>query len=310
MSDNGLGRRAFLGMAGAGAGVALAMPQSAAAGLGPRVDLGRVVDVERRLLAGRVAPDVVPVAGWQADKLFNQAAATAMWSSVVQRASERQRRAPELANLIDDRIDGMLSTLFALGLELDSLDAAGVRETEAAFLSQESRARESALRFTARALENEVPLGVVRRVDRQVDRVLWQVRHRGLDSVRDDVLSRLDKAARRDRLDWRELGLKSAEQDFVSLTSAELRMQRASRLPQDKRIEYDGLRQRARRQTTTGAVMLGIGVLWMAGPQIIFGGICFGPPLIIAGIIKLVLAGGKRRAARDILDFHVPEGAP
>lgn len=290
MHDLDLDRRRFLGLTGAG--VALGAP-GVALGAAPPVDLERALSIERALLGGDVAPAVPTAAGWDADKLFNEAAATLMWSDQVRQASATGQASPELQSAIEARAGGMMRAMWAAALELDALDEAGLAEMEALIVEDPSLVRESELRFTIRALEHEVAADTVRKVDRALDDALWRIKHRGLASVREDLIRRVDKAARRDGVDWRAEARRGAQLAFIEQPAGDV-------VGADPNPEAAALEKEARRKKATGLSMLIGGIVWMAGPQIVFGGICFGPPLIIIGIVKLVAAGRKRREAEAL----------
>jgi len=301
VGEHDVDRRAFIGMAGAGVGTMLAAPDTALAALPGESDRGlaHTFLVEETLLNGAVAPDVPTVAGWDTNKLFNQAAATMLWSARVQKATRKERKTDEFRRAVDARLDGMLRTVWATALELDALEGDALLETEEMILEDPGLLDEARLKFTIRALEHDMSMDAVKFVDRGFERTMWQIRHRGLASVRDDLIAKLDKAAKREGVDWRAEALRGADAPFVSASLPNSTDHESARSDPES-MDYSELTDRARRQSTTGAVMLILGILWMAGPQIIFGGICFGPPLIIVGIVKLVAAGKKRRRAEEI----------
>ncbi|MCO4746707.1 MAG: hypothetical protein KC912_18070 [Proteobacteria bacterium] len=302
-----LDRRSFLSAA-AGTGTALTLPSSA---FGAAVDAPEcvhgIVDeltLEETLLNGAVAPACPTASGWEPDKLFNQSAATMVWAGRARGAGKSELDKGELAEAIDARMDGMVRTLWAAGLELDAMDSDEVEELERAIREEPWILEEARLNFTASALENDVSMRQVKQVDRLFERTLWRVNNQGLEAVRQDLLGRLDKAAKRDGVDWRAEGRAGAKKPFVRPVTrkeapreAQGELNRRPKPPFDSPAEYEAL---ARRQKSTGGWALGIGILWMAGPQIIFGGICFGPPLITLGIIKLVKAGKHRRTGEAL----------
>ena len=309
--DPRVDRRTFLGMAGAaGAGtLAIGVPQVAGATVpGARASLlAHTLEVERKLLTGSRAPMVDTAAGWQADKLFNQAAATLLWSARTQRTPRGAREAQAFQHAVDARIDSMLRTTWAFGLELDGLDDAGVRASEQEIIAHAQRLEAARYGFTAQAIEAEMEGKAVERIDRMYERAIWRVKRRGLAAVRDDMLFKLDRYGKREGIDWREAARMGAELPFAYEMHER---DDVAGLPPEQARNYEALFDRARRQSTTGGVMLGIGILWMAGPQIIFGGICFGPPLIIVGAVKLAAAGKKRRTAREIRAMYPREPIP
>lgn len=305
MDDKILDRRMFLGLAGAGAGAVLAAPDVALAKrpFADDTDLQETLSVERVLLGGSVAPDVPTASGWNTDKLLNQAAATMLWSARVQKATPEERESVVFKNAVDARFDGMMSTLWAMGLELDQITDSALADTEAMILENPALLEEAQLKFTLNALDHKVSSEDVHRVDRAFKRTLWRIKHRGLGSVRDDLIGKLDKAAKRDGIDWRAEALRGADQPFVLESGRPDEDWPPGYIPS---VDVEDIRYRARRQTTTGAVMLGIGIVWVSNPYfLIFGGICFGPPLIIAGIVKLVAAGKKRRKAERLEEMEI-----
>jgi len=300
MAEPTLDRRSFLGFAGAGA--ALAVPGAALAAQ-PRShapDLAHMFGLEREMLAARVGPDVPTASGWDAHKLFNQSAATMLWSAKVQRSSSAERESEALSTAVKQRLGGFMSTLAAVGLEFDSLDDAALAEMERTILEDPEILDEARLKFTVRALNSEVSGEDVGRIDHLFKKTMWRIKRQGLAAIRDDVVEKLDRVAKRDGVDWRLLARDGAQAPFVQpLMVAGVEGVDLDN-PEEVTALHDDLLHRSRRQNTIGGVALGVGILWMAGPQIIFGGICFGPPLIIAGIVMLVAAHKKHRQAEEL----------
>jgi hypothetical protein len=311
MGDRWVDRRAFLGLAGGGVGAMLAAPDAALAGL-PRTSdamLANTLRIEQAVLRHPAGLRADTASGWDIDKLVSQSVATMLWSIRSQRASKRERESPAFQQALAARMDGMLATVWAIALEFDGLEGDALRESEQAILEDEGLLDEARLVFTVNALENDMSNEAVERIDRAFERTIWRIKRRGLASVRDELLEKVETAAQRDGVDWRALAHQGATQPFAQAQFASFTDEDDLpwRVDNERRRPWDDgnaahIMDRAHRQSTTGGWMLGIGILWMAGPQIIFGGICFGPPLIIAGVAKLVAAGNKRRRAEEILN--------
>ena len=126
-----LDRRSFLTAA---ASTSLTLPSTAFATAVPSSEcahgIADTLTLEQTLLNGNVAPKCLTAAGWEADKLFNQAAATMVWSGRARGAGPAEFEDADLAEAIDARMDGMVRTLWAAALEVDTLDTDGITELD------------------------------------------------------------------------------------------------------------------------------------------------------------------------------------
>ena len=283
-------RRGFLGWAGA---TALVLPGPAQADEPEALDATFVL--EQKLLESRVAPPVKTAAGWDPDKLLNQAAATMLWSGRTHRATPIELEYGELGEALEKRFDGICRTLWACALELDVLDEEGIADLEHTLREERWVVEEARLRFTARALENDLPMSAVKQIDHGFDRTLWRVERQGLASVRADLVGKLDKVARKRKIDWRQEARHGAELPFAVEEEPRSQLSKGSRPETEE--EYLAKSKRLR---TQGTAMLVGGLVWLVPPLTIFGGICFGPPLIIAGAVKLVAAKRNKKAAEAL----------
>lgn len=207
-----LDRRAFLG-SGIGAGALLAAPAEAAAA--DEVDphpLSQILADERELLGTPVFGEV-DVGGWQADELLGRTLATLLWTGHLYGTAPDDPRAQRKIRHARARVTGMADMVYAHALRLEQLTPDEHRAIDAA-IARDAATDDDDQQFLLGQASVRVPAAALSAYKRAYRDTLWRLRKQGSAALAAELVSHLDRVARRRDPDWRARARTAPERGF------------------------------------------------------------------------------------------------